>query len=247
MRALLVDDERLARQEMRRLLAAHPGIRVVGEAANADEARAALRKHDPDLLFLDVQMPGESGFELLESLDSVPRVVFTTAYDEFALRAFEVSAVDYLVKPIEPARLAQTVERLGDGERASGRDEPGEDGSSATGSRLLRQEDRVFLKDGDRIWFVELGQVRLFESADNYTQVHLEGESPMILRSLNELEERLDPEVFFRANRSQIVNLTAVRAIHSWFGGRLMAEVQGGHEVVMSRRRAREFRDRMSV
>ena len=245
MRALLVDDERLARQELRRLLSAHPEIEIAGEASNAEEARSAIDELDPDLLFLDVQMPGESGFDLLESLTSVPRVVFTTAYDEYALRAFEVSALDYLVKPIEPARLAQSVARLlarADAARETHAPPPAD-----SDGELLGEHHRVFLKDGDRCWFVELGEVRLFESADNYTEVHLAEERPLVLRSLSELEEKLDPRVFFRANRSQIINLNAVRSIHAWFGGRLMAKLEGGHEVVLSRRRARDFRERMSV
>lgn len=240
MRTLLVDDERLARSELRRLLEPHPEIRVVGEAGNADEARKGIATLHPDLLFLDIQMPGETGFELLESLASLPLVVFTTAYDEHALRAFEVSAVDYLVKPIEPKRLARSVERLlstWDG------DAPVRGG----GGETLGESDRVFLRDGDRCWLVELGEIRLFESADNYTQVHMGEGHPLILRSLNELEERLDPRVFFRANRSQIVNLKMVRSIHPWFSGRLMARLEGGHEVVLSRRKTRDFRERLSV
>jgi len=251
MRALLVDDERLARRELRRLLEVHPAIQIVGEAKDAPSAREAIAELKPDLLFLDVQMPGETGFDLLETLDSVPRVIFTTAYDEYALRAFEVSALDYLVKPIDPKRLARSVERIlrdvphrpprPEESTASGGDAEG------AGRGTLREFDRVFLRDGDRCWFVEIGRVRLFESMDNYAQVHLEGETPLILRSLNELEEKLDPRVFFRANRSQIINLKAVDSIHPWFGGRLMARIDGGAEVVLSRRKSKEFRERMSV
>ncbi len=251
MRALLVDDERLARKELRRLLEAHPAIRIVGEAKDAPSAREAMAEHEPDLLFLDVQMPGETGFDLLETLDSVPRVIFTTAYDEYALRAFEVSALDYLVKPIDPKRLARSVQRiLREGpRRPPGLLDPKEGAADPDGAArgVLRESDRVFLRDGDQCWFVELRRVRLFESMDNYAQVHLEGESPLILRSLNELEEKLDPRVFFRANRSQIINLKAVGSIHPWFGGRLMARMDGGTEVVLSRRKSREFRERMSV
>lgn len=234
MRALLVDDERLARRELRRLLASHPEVDIVGEAADAEAAREAIEELDPDLIFLDVQMPGETGFDLLESLDHVPRVIFCTAFDEYALRAFEVSALDYLVKPVEPGRLARSLERV------SALPDAGDDPK-------LGRHHRVFLKDGERCWLVELGEVRLFEAADHHTQVHLAEDAPLIPRSLSELEDRLDPREFFRANRSQIVNLESVRSIHPWFGGRLMARLDGGHEVVLSRRRAREFRERMSV
>jgi two-component system LytT family response regulator len=246
-RALIIDDERLARGELRRLLSRHPEIEIVGEAQNATEARRAIDDLEPDLLFVDVEMPGETGFDLLASLDSVPLVVFTTAYDEYALRAFEVSALDYLVKPIDPKRLALTVERLL-GAWKGGSDKPILDDPDADRTRApLAPHDRVFVSEGERSWLVELGNIRLFESEGNYTRVFFDREKPLINRSLNRLEARLDERVFFRANRSQIINLKAVRAIHSWFGGRLMAELEGGQEVTLSRRRARAFRDLMSV
>src|SRR5262245_49751431 len=171
LRALIVDDERLARNELSRLLAKHPEIEIAGEAANANEARKAIADLEPDLLFLDVEMPGESGFDLLASLDSVPFVVFTTAYDEYALRAFDVSALDYLVKPIEPQRLARSVERLvgvtrqqADTSSIEGTaDEP------ASSRRVLSPHDRVFVSDGERHWLVELGDIWLFESVGNRT------------------------------------------------------------------------------
>jgi two-component system LytT family response regulator len=247
MRALIIDDERLARSELRRLLSQHPEVEIVGEAQNATEARKAIDDLEPDLLFLDVQMPGESGFELLASLDAVPLVVFTTAYDEYALRAFEVSALDYLVKPIDPKRLASTVVRLMAAWRAgSASSPPGESGTDR-GTAPLSPHDRVFVTEGERSWLVELDIIRLFESEGNYTRLFFGKEKPLINRSLNQLEARLDERVFFRANRSQIINLKAVRGIHPWFGGRLMAELEGGQEVTLSRRRARAFRELMSV
>src|SRR6201986_1471092 len=118
MRALIIDDERLARKELAKLLEEHPSIEVVGEAMNADEADKMIEELNPDLLFLDIQMPGRTGFQLLESLDSVPLVIFTTAYDEFALKAFEVNALDYLLKPIQPERLSEAISKLADKERA---------------------------------------------------------------------------------------------------------------------------------
>ncbi len=256
MRALIVDDERLARNELRRLLGRHPEIEIVGEAANAQQARKALEDLEPDLLFLDVQMPGETGFDLLSSLDSVPFVVFTTAYDEYALRAFEVSALDYLVKPIEPKRLANTVSRLlallqraADSKADVGgsrQSAPVESTAEAPG-RALSEHHRVFVYEGERCWLVELGDIWLFEAAGNHTRVFFGKEKPLINRSLHHLEAKLDDRVFFRANRHQIVNVKAVRAIHPWFGGRLLAKFEGGHEVTLSRRRARAFRELMSV
>lgn len=246
MRALIIDDERLARNELRRLLGQHPEIEIVGEAQNAREARRAIDDLEPDLLFLDVQMPGENGFELLASLEAVPLVVFTTAYDEYALRAFEVSALDYLVKPVDPDRLARTVTRLvaaGRGPNNSPHEQPPANRESVT----LSVHDRIFVSEDERSWLIELGTVRLFESEGNYTRVFFGKEKPLINRSLNQLEARLDPRVFFRANRRQIVNLRRVTRIHAWFGGRLLAELEGGEEVTLSRRRARVFRELMSV
>ena len=241
LRALIVDDERLARSELRRLLRAHARIEIVGEAENAAAARRAIDDLELDLLFLDVQMPGETGFDMLASLESVPLVVFTTAYDEYALRAFEVSALDYLIKPVDPKRLARTVERL------LATWTPDDDPAAGRASAPLSPNDRVFVTAGERSWLVELGTIRLFEAEGNYTRVHFGREKPLINRSLGQLEARLDPRAFFRANRSQIINLKAVRRIHTWFGGGLMAELEDGQEVTLSRRRARAFRELMSV
>lgn len=263
MKAVVVDDERLARSELRRLLAAHPEIEVIGEAGGVDEAAAVIERIEPDLLFLDIEMPGGSGFDLLERLDAVPIVIFTTAYDEFALRAFEVSALDYLVKPIDPARLARTISRIvtpraGDHTSDRGpavgprgvRDtaaQPLDDTARLGAGRVLRPRHRVFVKDGERCWFVELGDIRLFESAGGYTRVYFGGEKPLISRSLGQLEAKLDPDVFFRANRHQIVNLDRVERIDPWSHGAFAIHVEGGHEVVMSRRRAAQFRELRSV
>ena len=247
MRALIIDDERLARSELRRLLSRHPEVEIVGEAQNATEARRSIDDLKPDLLFLDVQMPGESGFELLASLEAVPLVVFTTAYDEYALRAFEVSALDYLVKPIDPKRLAGTVERLMAGWRTSSPHPLSDEAGTGRPAARLSPHDRVFVTEGERSWLIELGTIRLFESEGNYTRVFFGQEKPLINRSLNQLEIRLDERVFFRANRSQIINLKSVRDIYPWFGRRLMAKLEGGQEVTLSRRRARAFRELMSV
>lgn len=251
MKAVIVDDERLARRELRRLLAVHPEIEVAGEAGRVDEAVAVIERIEPDLLFLDIEMPGGSGFDLLERLDAVPIVIFTTAYDEFALRAFEVSALDYLVKPIDPARLARTVSRIAApraGDHSSDRDPAADDDADRpVAGRVLGQRHRVFVKDGERCWFIELGDVRLFESAGGYTRVYFGAEKPLISRSLGQLEAKLDADVFFRANRHQIVNLNRVERIDPWFNGAFAVRVEGGHEVMMSRRRAARFRELRSV
>jgi two-component system, LytTR family, response regulator len=230
--ALVVDDERLARTELRRLLTAHPEVEVVAEAADAAQARARLDELEVDLLFLDVEMPGGTGFELLAQLDQVPQVIFTTAYDAHALQAFEVNALDYLLKPIEPRRLAEALSRV-----------RRPDAAPRSPQRWL---DRVFVRDGERCWFVRLTTVPLLESVGNYTLLHLPGRKPMLSRSLNYLEERLDPEVFFRASRKHLVNLSAIEALEPGPAGTLVARLATGHEVELSRRQARRFRERMS-
>ncbi|HNR74120.1 MAG TPA: response regulator, partial [Cyclobacteriaceae bacterium] len=213
MRALIIDDERLARKELAKLLEEHPSIEIVGEAMNADEAEQMINELNPDLLFLDIQMPGRTGFQLLESLESVPLVVFTTAYDEFALKAFEVNALDYLLKPIQAERLSEAIQKIMEKERARIGRGPG---------KKLGLEDQVFVKDGERCWFVSLANIRYFESDGNYIKVYFDANRPMIHKSLNALDDRLDERAFFRASRKHIINLSWVEGIEPWFNGGLM-------------------------
>lgn len=228
MKALIIDDERIARQELRRLLGAHPEIEIAGEARTGEEALDLIARLAPDVLFLDVRMPGMNGFELLEHLDDVPQVVFTTAYDEYALRAFEVSALDYLVKPVAPARLASAVAKL--------RPRPAQ-------SRL----ERVFVKEGDRGWLVPVAEIFLLESEGNYTRLHFGKERPLIPRSLAALQERLDPTIFFRAGRKHVVNLKWVDRVESTVGGNLSVVLRGGATVEMSRRQSARFQEALSL
>jgi two-component system LytT family response regulator len=244
MNTLIVDDERLARNELKRLLAAHDAIEVVGEAANADEAEAAIQALDPDLIFLDVQMPGDSGFDLLERLDAVPLVIFSTAYDEYALQAFEVSALDYLVKPIEPERLADAIARV---QARARRINPQGVVADEETPPTLSGDDQVFVKDGKRCYFVRLGTVRYFESEGNYARVVFDGGQPLVHRSLSYLEERLDPSQFFRASRQHIINLRWVEDLEPWFGGKMVAKLKDGTKIEMSRRRSKQFRERMKL
>src|SRR5476651_1917339 len=240
MKALLIDDERLARNELRRLLAAFPDIAIAGEAANAKQAREQLAALKPDLLFLDVQMPGETGMEFLESLwPPVPHVIFTTAYDEFAVKAFELNALDYLLKPVDPARLAAALGRL--------RDKAGLPAPPVEKPARLAAEDKVFVREGERCWFVEVKTIRLLESEGNYTRVHFEAAQPQLFRSLNAMEERLDPKYFFRANRRQIINLAWIEKIEPWFSGGLLVHLKGGAKIELSRRQAQKFREKMSL
>ena len=240
MKALIVDDERLARKELIKLLEDHPGIEIVGEAMNAEEAIQMTNDLNPDLLFLDIQMPGKTGFQLLEELDSVPVVVFTTAYDEFALKAFEVNALDYLLKPIQAERLAETVAKITEKERSKAV-------AARNPDKKLGLNDQVFVKDGDRCWFVSLTNVRMFESDGNYIKVYFDTNRPMIHKSLNALDEKLDERAFFRASRKHIINLSWVEGIEQWFNGGLMVKLRGGDKVEVSRRQAAKFKDMMSL
>ncbi len=242
MKALLVDDERLARNELRRLLAAHQDIEVAGEAVDVDDAVEKVAALKPDLVFLDVQMPGADGFSLLERLEPpLPLVVFTTAYDEFAVKAFEFNALDYLLKPVDPSRLGAALEKL----RLRGPAAAGEEGAAPR--TRLSLEDKVFVREGDQCWFVPVKNIRLLESEGNYTRVHFDDSKPQLFRSLTAMEDRLDPKHFFRANRKQVINLAWVDGIEPWFSGGLLVRLKGGLKVELSRRQAQDFRERMSL
>jgi two-component system LytT family response regulator len=240
MKTLIVDDERLARNELRRLLEAFPKIEIVGEASNSEEALDKIDQLGPELLFLDIQMPGKNGFELLSSIEgNVPDVIFTTAYDEYALKAFEFNALDYLLKPIEPSRLAEAINKVEDYQQ--------HEVKRKENVKLLTTEDQVFVKDGEKCWFVKLGKIRLFESMGNYVRLHFEDQKPLILKSLNALDEKLDPHAFFRANRKHIINLQWVDKIEPWFSGGLQVTLKGGEKIEISRRQAIRFKEMMSL
>ncbi len=241
-KAIIIDDERLARTELRKLLQDHPDIEIIAEAANAAEGLEKIDTLQPDLVFLDIQMPGKTGFDLLTELDRAPQVIFTTAYDEYALKAFEVNALDYLLKPVEPKRLADALQKLDtveDSDIAASAD-----GNAAR--TILGEQDQVFVKDGERCWFVKLAEIRLFESVGNYARVFFGTYKPLILKSLNALEERLDEKVFFRANRKHIVNLRMIDKVEPYFNGGLLLEIKGGEKVEVSRRQAVKFKEMMS-
>ncbi|GAA0879261.1 LytTR family DNA-binding domain-containing protein [Algoriphagus jejuensis] len=243
MRAIVIDDERLARKELINLLNQLETVEVVGEAVNVDDAKEKIEQLQPDVIFLDIQMPEKTGFDLLEELDHVPHVIFTTAYDEYALKAFQVNALDYLLKPIEPKRLEDAINKLlGKIEEVSKRDE-----ESSVNLKKLTLEDQVFVKDGDRCWFVRLSNVRLFESDGNYIKVYFDNFKPMIHKSLNALDERLDEKSFFRASRKHIINLGWVEAIEPWFNGGLVVTLKGGDRIEVSRRQAARFKEMMSL
>lgn len=246
MKAIIIDDERLARAELRKLLQEFPEIEVIDEAANAEEGLTKIENHNPDLIFLDIQMPGKTGFDLLSELDRAPQVIFTTAYDEYALKAFEVNALDYLLKPVEPKRLADAVNKLHASEPA-GNHHHAQSLSGDANRSLLTENDQVFVKDGERCWFVKLSEIRLFESVGNYAKVFFGPHKPLILKSLNSLEERLDEKTFFRANRKHIVNLRLIDKIEPYFNGGLLLELKGGEKIEVSRRQTVKFKEMMSL
>jgi two-component system LytT family response regulator len=245
MRAIIVDDERLARNELKRLLENFPSIEVVGEAANTDEASQLIEELQPDVAFLDIQMPGKTGFEWLEEWDGfLPEIIFTTAFDEYALKAFEVNALDYVLKPVELSRLSESIQKL---ESRFKRPASAEKISSA--SHVLGGNDQIFVKDGEKCWFVRLDRVRLCESMGNYVRLFFDDQKPLVLKSLNSLEERLDPKLFFRCNRKHIVNLNFIEKIEPWFSGGLQVTLKGekGEKIEISRRQSIRFKELLSL
>jgi len=234
---LIIDDERLAREEVRRALDGYPEFDIVGEANNVDKALELIEACQPDIIFLDIHMPGKSGFDLLEELTTVPEVVFTTAYDQYAVQAFEVNALDYLVKPLREERFAKTMEkvRLGLQKRDEEKEKP------------LDIHQRIFIKDGEKVFFVPLTEVRLIESMENYARLYFGKEKAMIKRSLNQLEEKLDPAVFFRTNRSQIINTEYIKEIHPYFNNKLQMILITGETVEVSSRQSVKFKKRNSL
>lgn len=239
LKVILIDDERLARNELRRMLSEFSDVEIVGEAANASEGIEKIETLNPDLIFLDIQMPGKSGFDMLSQLEKAPHVIFVTAYDEYALKAFDVNALDYLMKPVEPQRLAEALLKV--------RQKNEEEISSYSNRGILSENDQVFVKDGERCWFVKLSDVRLFESVGNYAKVFFGTNKPLILKSLNALEERLDEKVFFRANRKHIINLRMIEKIEPYFNGGLLLDLNGGEKIEVSRRQAVKFKEMMSL
>jgi two-component system LytT family response regulator len=228
MKALIVDDERMARQELRRLLAAHPEIEVVGEAAGAPEALAKTEQLRPDVLFLDIQMPGMDGFDLLANLRNVPEVIFTTAYDQHALAAFDANALDYLLKPIAPARLAAALQKL----------------------RVRRQRPqptKIFLRDGELCWIVGFDEIDLLESEGNYTRVFFRQERPLVPGTLAAFEERLHSATFFRASRRHIINLNSIESAELAASGNLLVKMRGGIAVELSRRQSAHLKEILSL
>lgn len=238
LRAIVVDDERIARDDLRRVASAYPRLQIVAEAEDVESAERAILEHEPDVLFLDVEMPGASGFDLLDRLADPPRVVFVTAYDQHAVRAFEVNALDYLLKPVRRERLDLTIQRL-----------LGEAEAPAPTVPRLAYEDRIFVNASGSYRFLDLKAIRCIRAQDNYTRVITgPGTDFLVLKSLGEWEQRLPGEHFLRIHRSSIVNLSHVERVDRWFGNTCRVHLRGLDEPLsMSRRYAADFRRRFSA
>ncbi len=230
-RALIIEDSRLARVELKELLKEFKQIELVGEAQNAVEGKDLILDLNPDLIFLDIHLPGKNGFELLSELEEVPYIIFTTAFNEYAVQSFEFNTIDYLLKPLSSERLEKAIAKAE--ERMV---------FKKSTSEKLTEESRVFVKDGDKCWFVSVKDIRLLVGQGNYTQVFFEGHKPLILKSLQHFENVLDDAVFFRVNRQQIINLKYVEGGGSWFNGRLKLKLISGEEIEVSRRQTEKIK-----
>lgn len=236
---VIVEDSRLARNELKELIKEFNEIQLLGEAENVDNGLKLIRQTKPDLLFLDINMPEKDGFELLEMLDEVPIIVFTTAFDEYAIKSFEYNALDYLLKPINAKRFALAIDKVKlQLETAS---------QTLTKTEKLTESSQIFIKDGEKCWLVRIRDISHFEIVGNYTRVFFENEKPMLYKSLNQVEEKLPAHAFFRANRQQIININHVQSVVPWFNGKLKLTMINGEEVEISRRQSYLFKDKMSL
>jgi DNA-binding LytR/AlgR family response regulator len=246
-RALIIDDEKPARSRMQRLLRRYEDIEVVGEARDGREAADLIKAVHPDVLFLDIRMPRLSGFDLLKGLEESPYVIFTTAYDEYALKAFEENTLDYLLKPVDREKLDRAVSKLKKIFR-QGRPLPV---SVDMLVQSLEMKERIIkrfsVRLGDRILIVPDSRITCFEAKDKYTFLHTEDRDYIIPFSLKELETRLDPDIFLRVHKSCIVNIENISSIHKWFGGRMLVKVKGGKEVIVSQTFLGEFKKRIHL
>ncbi len=232
-RAVLIEDSELARFELEHQLRAFPEIEIVGQAGDVVAAHALIEAKTPDLLLLDIDLPGGNAFDLLERLEQIPQIIFTTAFDAYALQAFAYNTIDYLLKPIEPERLARAIAKL----------RP----SQAPVSAQLTADSTVFVRDGERCYLVKLKDVRLIEAVGNYSRLYFGTHSPLLYRALGAIEARLDPAQFFRCSRKHLINLSYVDAISPWVNGGLQVRMKGGAEIEVSRRQSNRLREMLSL
>ncbi|MFT6717477.1 MAG: two-component system LytT family response regulator, partial [Saprospiraceae bacterium] len=231
---LIIDDERLARVELTQLLRSFPQINIIGEAVNGNDAVEKIELLKPDLVFLDIEMPGKTGFEVLESLSVVPQIIFVTAFDEFAIKAFETNALDYVLKPVVTERLEKAINKVMEKQ-------------AEVSNERLNKDAQIFIKDGEKCWFVKLEKVRLFESEGNYVRLYFDENKPLILKSLNNLEQRLNEKQFFRVSRKYIINLSCVTKVDPWFNNGLRVTLNSGEQIEISRRQSLRFKELMAL
>lgn len=235
-KVIIIDDERLSREELKRTLATYEDFVVIGEAANADDAKDLIETKMPDLIFLDIQMPEKSGFDLLESLDNVPHVLFITAYDQYAVQAFEVNALDYLMKPIREERFATAIEKIRDTIKLK---------SSLNNS--VSEDRKIFIKDGEKRFFIRLDEIYLIESLENYTRLFFQDKKALQRRSLRQWEELLDENIFFRINRTEIINIKYIQTINTTDSGRLEVKLKSGELLEVSNRQSVKFKNKNGI
>ncbi|BFM44680.1 LytTR family DNA-binding domain-containing protein [Flavobacterium sp. CFS9] len=236
-KAVIVEDSRLARNELKELIKNHPEIEVIGEAENVDSGFKLIQETQPDLLFLDINMPEKDGFELLEMLDKVPITIFTTAFDEYAIKSFEYNALDYLLKPINPKRFAHSIEKVS--QNLIEKEEKS--------NKKLTLNNQIFIRDGEKCWLVKIADIFLFEVDGNYTKVFFQDEKAVLNKSLNHIEEKLPDDYFFRANRNQIINIEYILKIDPWFSGNLLVQLPKEIKVEISRRQTNNFKEKLSM
>jgi len=250
-RALIVDDETLARKRIRRMLAAEADMTVAGECADGVEAVSAIQELDPDLVFLDVQMPGMNGLEVIRAIGPrrLPALIFVTAYDTYALQAFEAEALDYLLKPFDTLRFRETLQRV---RRRLGQ-KTGDDLSEQIrelASRFGAEPkylQRLVVKTGERVLLLNANEVDWLEAAGNYVCVHVGGQSHILRDSLAHLESRLDPQHFARIHRSSVVNLDRIRELRPNWHGDYQLILQSGQVLPLSRRYRKALADKLGV
>ncbi len=231
--AVIIEDSELARFELEHQLKAHAQVRLVGQAGDVDTGVALIEREMPALAFLDIDLPGGNAFVLLERLVHMPQIIFTTAYEHFALRAFEVNTIDYLLKPIEPERLARAIAKL--------------DHAPEPAPAARAADAPIYVKDGERCWLVKPREIRLIEAVGNYSRLYFGAHSPMVYRALGAIEAQMDPAVFFRASRSHLVNLNYVDQITPWTNGGLQLILKGGGDVEVSRRQSLRLKELLSL
>ncbi len=236
-RAVIVEDSRLARNELKELIKNHLEIEIIGEAENVDAGYELINNTQPDLLFLDINMPEKDGFDLLEMLDNVPITIFTTAFDEYAIKSFEYNALDYLLKPISPKRFAQAIEKVNTNLIEK----------TAQNDKKLNLNNQIFIKDGEKCWLVKISDIFLFEVDGNYTKVFFKDQKAITNKSLNQIEAKLPADYFFRSNRNQIINMQYIEEIVPWFSGNLMVHLPNNLKVEISRRQASTFKEKLSL